>query len=64
MTGKFHYLGHSSDRRTNAWRLTLPCGHDATPPTTMLASQLVSCPKCTKEFWINYNDQTMKALDQ
>lgn len=59
----FHCLGLSRDGRTNKWRLTLPCGHDKEPATTLLASQVVSCDRCAKEFWVNYNNRTMASTD-
>lgn len=56
----FRCLGLSRDGRTNAWELTLPCGHRTKPATTLLASQFVSCPRCEKGFWVNYNNKTIE----
>lgn len=49
-------VGGSRDGRTNVWAITCGCGHIFNPPTTMLATQLVKCPKCHYEQAINYNE--------
>lgn len=56
----FRYLGRSSDGRTNRWRLTLPCGHEKNPGTTMLSWQHVSCDQCQKEYLVDYSAETME----
>jgi hypothetical protein len=49
----------SDDLRTNVWQvLCNKCGKWFSPPTTMMAVQLVECPnkKCDNSEIINYNE--------
>jgi len=49
----------SYDLRTNVWQVHCnKCGKWFSPPTTMLATQLVECPskKCGNSEIINYNE--------
>ena len=58
-TEKFHVtcIGRSRDNRTNKWSAKCKkCGKWHEPPTTMLASQRITCPKCNEEEVINYNN--------
>lgn len=56
------YLGHSSDLRTNRWRITCPaCGKTFEPQTTMFAQQSLQCPaaRCGKHMRADYNIGTV-----
>lgn len=55
---RFTCLGLSSDWRTNRWRISLECGHSVEPMTTMFATQVVTCHRCSREFLLNYNEQS------
>lgn len=55
---KISFRGLSHDQRTNSWEATcLKCGRSHHPPTTMLASQQITCPykTCGSSEWVNYN---------
>ncbi|MCB5205029.1 hypothetical protein LH464_21415 [Neorhizobium sp. T786] len=64
MTYRFQRLGLSTDGRTNRWRLALPCAHTIEPMTTMYAQQQVGCERCGRTFLVDYNDQTMKEVEE
>jgi hypothetical protein len=52
-------IGSSDDLRTNVWRVYCnKCGKWFSPPTTMMAVQLVECAnnKCDNSEIINYNE--------
>lgn len=56
---RFHISisGLSADGRTNRWTAScLKCKKVFNPPTTMLSSQQISCPKCGEEEVIYYNE--------
>lgn len=59
-----HFIGLSSDGRTNRWRITCPkCGKDTIPPTTMLPDQQFRCErgkKCNANIYVNYNDEIIR----
>lgn len=58
------HVGPSIDRRTNVWEVTPDCGHKPfKPPTTMLAHQIVECPRCGKQWRADYNAQTLSEID-
>lgn len=53
-------LGFSSDNRTQKWRVVCPaCGHEFTPPTTMLSTQTFDCARkrCGARLLARYNDE-------
>lgn len=58
-TNKFKNInpvGLSRDLRTNRWKITCKsCNKTFEPATTMLAKQVVECPKCFNTETINYN---------
>lgn len=56
MAFKKKFLGLSRDHRTNKWELYCPCGKHFSPPTTMLAMRLETCPKCGYEEVVDYNN--------
>ena len=52
-------ISSSDDLRTNVWRVHCnKCGKWFSPPTTMMAVQLVECTskKCDNSEIINYNE--------
>lgn len=50
------FIGESEDYRTNKWRFKCKnCNKTFEPPTTILAIQAVTCPKCDNTETINYN---------
>lgn len=54
---KVTYIGLSNDLRTNKWSVTSKCCNKTyEPPTTILPSQLLVCPKCGIKELINYNN--------
>lgn len=56
---KPQYLGHSSDLRTNRWRVICPaCSKTFEPATTMFAQQALQCPqgRCSKHMIADYNN--------
>lgn len=55
MSFKKRYIGLSSDRRTNKWKLECDCGKSWEPTTTMLGVRDERCPKCQKSQVVNYN---------
>jgi hypothetical protein len=62
---KMQAVGLSSDRRTNVWRITPPCGHKPfTPQTTMFSMQEVICPKCGIRAMAYYNDDKIVDLQE
>lgn len=55
---KYSFLGLSRDLRTNRWGVTcIKCGKQFSPETTMLSTQLITCPnlKCKEQEFVNYN---------
>lgn len=65
MERKFKYIlaGLSRDLRTNVWNVTcLKCGKYFTPKTTILSTQLITCPnpKCNETEVVNYNNLSFK----
>ena len=52
-----YHRGSSSDLRTNSWSMICSkCRKEHYPRTTMLATQLITCPKCGTQEIINYNE--------
>lgn len=54
------HAGHSQDWRTNQWSVTCPCGKPYSPPSTMMAAQGATCPKCGTIAILDYNNETIK----
>jgi hypothetical protein len=52
-------IGESYDGRTNRWRITCSCGKDFDPPTTRFSRTVESCPKCGKQWKVNYNQPSI-----
>lgn len=51
------YGGISHDGRTNTWNvLCKSCSKWFSPPTTIMATQTIECPKCQQQETINYNN--------
>lgn len=48
-------IGGSHDCRTNRWSATCACAHNWEPPTTMMATQTDKCPRCSREYFFDYN---------
>lgn len=48
-------IGPSNDYRTNKWHVYCECGNTFSPSTTMYSTQTFQCPKCTKEYFADYN---------
>lgn len=54
---RFYLVGVSRDLRTNKWNITcISCSKSWEPPTTMLAKDVITCPKCGMEEVVNYNN--------
>lgn len=55
-------VGLSSDRRTNVWHVMCVCGKAFSPPTTMLAKQSFSCPRCGAEIRADWNEPSAEVV--
>lgn len=56
---KIIFRGLSADYRTNKWEVKCnKCSKVTTPPTTVMAVQLVTCSNCGEEEEVNYNELT------
>ena len=56
---KYRAIDSSRDERTNVWQVTcIKCNKVFSPPTTMLAKQVIVCPnvKCNETEEVNYNE--------
>lgn len=49
------WAGHSSDWRANRWSITCSCKKTFSPISTRLRTQDIQCPKCGREFTLDYN---------
>ena len=61
------WLGHSSDLRTNRWRITCPrCAKAFEPQTTMFATQVLTCParQCNASIFVDYNAQAVSIFSK
>ncbi len=59
------YAGGSSVGRANVWNITCDCDKKGffSPPTTLFATQQVTCRKCGKSETIDYN-YVLDVLDK
>jgi hypothetical protein len=57
------YIDHSSDYRTNRWRVTCGCGKSFVPPTTMMAKEILVCPKCNVSYLVDYNGSPTATIE-
>ena len=57
------FLGLSSDYRTNKWQFNCVCGYSETLPTTRFNTEKVACGHCGKEWFINYNAQSIDEVN-
>ena len=62
MEFEYKCVGWSSDKKANLWRVMCSCKKVFNPPTTMLSTQSVECPKCGKREVVNYNEVVESKL--
>ena len=52
-------IGLSRDGHTNVWLATCrDCGKEHQPPTTMFATQKLTCPRCGNSAEVDYNKES------